>query len=139
MTPAHHAPAGGPHERPIAGSLRPLLVRRILGRDVWGIPRPYGPDGMILHRADGKRSVLVSVAPDSEGVEWIHASIAGRDELPTYDELTQLHRAVWPSGFAYQCFVPPASHVNIHPYALHLWGRLDGLNPIPDFGKEATI
>jgi hypothetical protein len=30
-------------------------------------------------------------------------------------------------------FAPPTDHVNIHEYALHLFGRLDGTPALPDF------
>jgi len=46
---------------------------------------------------------------------------------------------VWPAGYAYQVFAPPSQHVNIHPYALHLWGKVDGSPTLPEFGKYGTI
>lgn len=33
----------------------------------------------------------------------------------------------------YQVFAPPSDHVNIHNYALHLFGRLNGKPALPDF------
>jgi len=81
-------------------------------------------------------SVIVSTHFEGE-TPWLHASIA-RDHMPAYADLVMLHRAVYP-GFAYQVFAPPSSHVNIHPYALHLWGRADGEPAMPDFGRFGTI
>ena len=46
---------------------------------------------------------------------------------------------MFPEGWAYQVFAPPWAHINIHPNALHLWGRLDGANVLPDFGSWGTI
>lgn len=60
-------------------------------------------------------------------------------EMPTYDDLCLLHRAVFKDGYAYQVFAPPSRHVNIHQYALHLWGRSDGKPVLPEFGCEGTI
>jgi hypothetical protein len=118
-----------------------LAIRRALGRSSWAAPQPFGPDGWQLRRHDGIAAVLVSCA-EWEGAEWLHASIATKpsDHLPAYEDLVGLHEAVWRgSGYAYQVFAPSAEHVNIHPNALHLWGRLDGTNVLPDFGKLGTI
>ena len=123
--------------------LQPLLIRKRLGRETWSAPTEFGPDGWMLRRKDGTGSVLVTVSPvreeDDPAAPWLHASIAGLYTMPTYDDLQLLHRAVWPNGWAYQCFAPPHSHVNIHPYALHLWGRPDGRAVLPNFGWTGSI
>lgn len=98
-----------------------------MGRDDWHAPTPFGPAGWKMVRKDRTGSIIVTEGED----EWIHASIAWTDRLPTYEELGQLHRAVWGDGFAYQQFVPSEFHVNIHAYALHLWGRADGAPCMP--------
>lgn len=115
-----------------------LSVIRILGKKVWATPRPFGPNGWQTIRQSDGASIIVSVAP-FDGEQWIHASIAHQDHTPSYEDLVTLHRAVFGDRWAYQVFAPPASHVNIHPHALHLWGRLDGTNQLPDFGKNGTI
>lgn len=117
----------------MAGNVDGLRVRRLLGRDQWGPPARFGPDGWQLVHASGKGSVIVSVAPQQDGNEWIHASMAFPARVPTYDELKALHAAVFGNGWAYQVFAPPSDHVSIHDYALHLWGRLDGKPGLPDF------
>ena len=116
----------------MATSLRPLHIRRVLGRDDWAPPEPFGPDGWRWVRRDGSGSVIVTCS-DATGDDWIHASIAWADHMPEYADLTLLHRAVFGDGWAYQVFAPPADHINIHQYALHLWGRLDGQAALPDF------
>lgn len=126
-----------------------LDVRRRLGRERWGVPFElaiYGLDDgsswVVPHLLEPMR-ILVSHAPietaESDSEPWIHASIAHRDRMPTYDELAAMHRAVWPTGWAYQVFAPPAEHVNIHDHALHLWGRPDGRALLPNFGAQGTI
>lgn len=118
----------------------PLRIRRVLGRTEWGTPQRFGPDGWCLVRMDRSGSVIVTTARQDDGIEWVHASWCYDDRLPTYDELVVLRSAVWGSnGWAFQVFAPPTSHVNIHRYALHLWGRADGVNPFPDFGAAGTI
>lgn len=109
-----------------------LAIRKALGLADWLPPRPHGPDGWsYLHRREDS-SVIVSCAPHDEH-EWVHASIAHPDRMPSYDDLKLLHAAVFGDGWAYQVFAPPSDHVNIHQHALHLWGRLDGKPALPDF------
>lgn len=117
-----------------------LRLRRVM-RAVTGIdflpPRRYF-DGWAMDSRQatddrGDTRVLVNSAPFADGVEWVHASISHPDRLPHYELLKALHEAAF-AGPAYQVFAPAAEHVNIHPWALHLWGRLDGARALPDFG-----
>jgi hypothetical protein len=109
-----------------------LRLRRVLGRDTYHPPTPFGPDGWQLVRRDHLGAVIVTVADHPDGVEWVHASISRRDEDPSYADLKTLHRAAFGEGWAYQVFAPPAEHVNIHEHVLHLFGRLDGAAVLPD-------
>lgn len=126
-------------------SLAPLQIRAALCRSYdarWSTPHEHGPDGWHFLLAEPARSVIVSCADHDDfgdPAEWVHASVAGLQELPTYEELERLHAAVFGHGYAYQVFAPPAQHVNIHPFALHLWGRLDGKPALPEFGAEGSI
>lgn len=113
-------------------TLDALAIRRRLGAADWSPPGRLGPDGWYFQNRHHDGSIIVSVAPHGD-VEWVHASIAWRQHMPTYDDLKLLHAAVFPTGWAYQVFTPPSEHVNIHEYALHLWGRLDGERGLPDF------
>ena len=128
----------------VSGAVDLLAVRRRLGRDRWG-PPILRDDGGRFIRCDGRRTVVVSAATypdDPDRAVWVHASIAvhGPDDqhgpaehdLPGYDDLVLLHRAVWPGGWAFQVFAPPESHVNL-AQVLHLWGRADGKRIHPDF------
>lgn len=97
--------------------------------------RAFGPQGFSADIARGgdHGSLIVTQSdyPD-EPVEWLHASIAWADRLPTYDELGLVHRAIFGrKRYAYQVFAPESAHVNIHPNALHLWGRVDGRPALP--------
>jgi len=114
-------------------SFNPLRIRRRLGREIWAAPITYGPDGWVFQNFDGKGSIVLSCAPADDGNDWVHASIAWQDRLPTYADLKLLHHAVFGDGWAYQVFAPPDDHVNIHEYALHIFGRLDGKPALPDF------
>lgn len=122
----------------LVAQINGLAVRRVLGRGSWGPPVPYGTGFYFVARErDG--SVIVTVG-NWDGVDWIHASISRPDRMPSYDELTLLHRAVFgTSGWSYQVFAPATEHVNIHEYALHLWGRADGEPELPNFGMFGSI
>jgi hypothetical protein len=124
---------------PVVNGLR---LRSVLGRKVWGVPRPYGCCGWVLDKGDGAdRLARVIVTGDhlSDDVNWIHASISYVDRMPDYDDLKLLHAAVFDTGWAYQVFAPPSEHVNIHAHALHLFGRADGARVLPDFGRFGSI
>lgn len=114
-------------------NFNPLAIRRALGATQWKPPQRHGPDGWKFSNRNGMTSIIVSCAPQDDGNEWVHASIAHRYAMPTYDDLKMLHGLVFGAGWAYQVFAPPSDHVNIHSYALHLWGRLDRKSALPDF------
>lgn len=115
-------------------SLSPLHIRRRLGREDWRSPDEFGPDGWSFINTRLRLSLIVSVADHADGIDWIHASMAGAAWLPGYEEMVLMHRAVWNGqGYAYEVFAPDDKHVNIHPYARHLWGRLDGKPVLPEF------
>ena len=129
----------------MTSSMDPLRIRRVLGRDKWAVPEEMGPDGWLFLGANeshpGRVIVTCSdmaMVPGGDRTEWLHASIS-RPEMPTYEDMTLLHRAVFGKGYAYQVFAPPSDHVNIHATALHLWGRLDGKPVLPEFGALGTI
>ena len=121
----------------MSSSIDALRLRHAWGRKAWEVPQPFGPDGWSMQSQDSESSIIVSCAA-LDGVDWIHASIAHAAHLPSYPELVLLHRSVF-NGWAYQVFAPDADHVNIHEYALHLWGRLDGAPILPNFGASGTI
>jgi hypothetical protein len=125
----------------MTASIDGLKIRERLGRTKWSVPVQFGPDGYRFDRKDGLSRIIVTLGPtpDPADGDWLHASISVTHRIPTYDELVMLHKAVWPNGYAYQVFAPPSEHVNIHPYALHLWGTLDGLPRLPEFGAMGTI
>jgi hypothetical protein len=127
------------HVRENMKTLNALEIRRRLGSTLWGPPTAWGPDGFAFRHKRTNSSIVVTVAIQDDGEEWIHASIAHQSHDPTYRELKKLYSAVFTHGYAYQIFVPPHMHVNIHEHALHLWGRLDGKPVLPEFGKDGSI
>lgn len=127
----------------MSGHIDGLRLRAVMGKSEWGVPRLFGPDGWKMVNREGTASVIASFFywnPDSGdlartlGQPWIHASMTRATGVPSYEDLCRLKRAVWgDDGWAYQYFVPPSNHLNIHPRALHLWGRADDTPAMPDF------
>lgn len=122
-------------------SIDALAVRKRLGRKEWAVPVQFGPDGWRLDRLDRTARIIATVGPTPQDDEdnWLHVSISRPSSMPTYEDLTMLHKVFWPDGYAVQVFAPPAKHINIHSYALHLWGKPDGRIFLPDFGAMGTI
>ena len=120
----------------LRASVDALGIRGRLGRRKWAPPRPWG-EGWKFEASDA----MILVTPWREGDDtWLHASMSRfGGVIPSYDDLKMLHAAVWPDGYAYQRFVPPADHINLTANALHLWGRADGARVLPDFGRFGTI
>lgn len=131
-------PAGVGRVTPVNAHLDPLAIRRQLGRRDYRVPVQLDADGWGFAHQRGDGSVIVSVG-EIEGAMWRHASMARKDRVPSYEDLCLLHRAAFGDGYAYQVFAPPSAHINIHSYALHLWGSPDGSRALPNFGAFGTI
>lgn len=120
-----------------------LAIRKRLGRFVWGVPEEFGPDGWRFDQYDddGVAARIIVTTSDVPGDprDWVHASMSRRDQVPSYEDLCALRDAVFRDGYAYQVFAPPADHINIHPYTLHLWGLASGERVLPDFGAWGSI
>lgn len=119
-----------------------VQARRVLGRKEWGAPTPFGPGWKFVHATDPAAGSVIITPWDLEddGIVWLHASISRGEQMPSYEDLRALHRAVWgTTGYAYEVHAPDSQHVNIHPNARHLWGRADGKPVLPEFGRFGTI
>jgi hypothetical protein len=124
----------------VSTSIDALKIRRIMGRRMWSVPMPMGPDGWRLDSLwENGRMIVTCSDWDDDPTEWLHASMAFETRVPAYDELARMHRAVFGTGYAYQVFVGGRQHINIHANALHLWGRLDGKPCLPEFGQFGSI
>ena len=106
-------------------------VKRAFGVSGWQV-EPFGPDGRALTHIASATTIIATRARH-HGDEWLHASVAHPDRMPTWQEMRWLKEAVFGERFAYMVFPPSSTFVNIHDYALHLWGRDDGAPAIPDF------
>lgn len=114
-------------------------LRAVMGRKLWQPAQHWGCCGWAMASRPRGSSVIVTADHVTDAVDWLHASVAHRDHMPTYQELTQLRDGVFGDGWAYQVFAPRAEHINLNAYALHLFGRADGTRVLPDFGRLGTI
>ena len=106
-----------------------------------GDVQAMGPDGYAFRfgRPSKPQGSVIVTRHEEDGVEWVHASIARIHQMPSYKDLRALKEVVFGAGWAYQVFAPPGEHVNIHPNALHLFGRADGKQTMPNFGRFGSI
>lgn len=75
---------------------------------VFNVPSPI--DGVALH-------VVASA-----GGGWDHVSVSRPNRCPNWPELECVKRLFFKADeTAMQLHVPPAAHINRHPYCLHLW------------------
>lgn len=115
------------------------------GYRVGGVEQ-FGPAGLsmrVLERrgrgATYALGIVVSQA-DHDGDEWLHASLSRPGRMPDYADLVLLKDVAFgPDRVAYQVFPRSERHISIHDFCLHLWGRADGTDVLPDFGAEGTI
>lgn len=71
----------------------------------------------------------------SNGMGWEHVSVSRADRCPTWDEMCQVKDLFWgPEDCVVQFHPPKSQYVNVHPYCLHLWRRMDS-----DFSTPPTL
>ena len=82
---------------------------------------------------------IVSISVEEDGRWWLHASVSRTDmKLPTYADLKHLkHFTIGDDRTAYQVFPPADHHINLAE-VLHLWHRLEGPLPLPDFTRGGS-
>lgn len=104
-------------------------------KDDWRIIG-HGPTSKAWSFGYGRRqlTVFASVAIYEDRQTWMHISVStGRKQLPTWDDLVRVRDGlVGAEQLAVQVLPPKASHVNLAP-VLHLWVKLTGEDPVPDF------
>ena len=81
---------------------------------------PSGGDcqGAFLLRPGGVELGIICGA----GMGWDHVSVSRKNRVPNWAEMEHVKRLFFKADeVAVQYHVPPAEHINIHPYVLHLW------------------
>lgn len=103
------------------------------GEDVpknWTVIRSWG-NGFALRRG-GLRAVI-DCSEKADGQMWLHLSVSRENWAPSHDDMKLAKAAFLGDRYAYSVWPPAAKYVNIHPYCLHLWARLDGSPVLPEF------
>ncbi len=77
--------------------------------------------------------VLVDCAEKEDGNMWVHVSYSREKWAPSHDDTMRVRGAFIGDRFAYAVFPTKDRYVNIHPFCLHLWARLDGTAVLPHF------
>lgn len=130
-------------------------ILREAGVEVAGI-KQQGPMGVLMalrHPGRGLHGSLIATQSNYPWAadpltEWLHASLAWAQEMPSYEDLQLLHRAVFGRRrYAYQVFAPAQQHIDgsvrdglpAHEHALHLWGEVSGRAVLPEFGQFGHI
>ena len=89
-------------------------------------------DGALGYRRPDGLLVLVTLDLTSDGGRWLHVSFSRANELPSWADVGEVKGAfVGPDRVAVQVFPRANEHVNLHPWCLHLWCRLDA-DAVPD-------
>jgi hypothetical protein len=93
--------------------------------------------GQWIHRGR-QLSLIHSVTREDDGNLWGHLSVSGRgNTLPTWPELRDACRLLYPDLIGVQVVVPADKHVNLSEVA-HTWTCLTA-SVIPDFGRFGVI
>jgi len=68
----------------------------------------------------------------SWGMGWDHVSVSLSHRTPTWAEMERVKRIFFkPDEVAMQLHVAESDHINLHPYALHLWRSQNESIPLP--------
>lgn len=77
-------------------------------------------EGAFVFASPQDQQALRAIACVGEG--WDHVSVSRTDRCPTWDEMEFVKRKFFrEEETAMQIHVPPAKHINCHPYVLHIW------------------
>lgn len=77
---------------------------------------------------DGQPLLVIA----SSGGGWDHVSVSRTNRCPNWPEMEFIKRRFFrDEETAMQLHVPPADHLNCHPYCLHLWRPQDREIPRP--------
>lgn len=102
-------------------------------------PHPYGSDygafqipgpcGMSLRVIVSAGGVAEEMGQD---FAWDHVSVSCKNRCPNWQEMEFVKRIFFKDDeWAMQLHAPPAKHINVHPYCLHIWRPHKLEIPIP--------
>lgn len=94
--------------------------------------RIYQKTPGIGSKGRGYLRVITEVA-EREGAPWSHVSMSHHACLPTWEEILEAKVLLLGDRLAIQVLPPKDEYINLHPYVLHLWCKLEGPRLVPDF------
>lgn len=92
----------------------------------------YGNDscGRFIVTLGAAPTPLIVIAASDTG--WDHVSVSAPNRCPTWNEMEAVKRLFFKDDeCAMQLHVPPADHINVNPFVLHLWRPLEAAIPRP--------
>lgn len=107
-----------------------ILIQFAIHHPTLGPPMSDGTGGAyrVPHIPTGVTLTVIA----SNGYGWDHVSVSLPNRCPNWQEMEHVKRLFFRDDeTAMQLHVPPAEHVNIHPYCLHLWRPHDAQIPRP--------
>jgi hypothetical protein len=91
-----------------------------------------GPDGGAFLVPYPKTGASLRVIA-SNGDGWDHVSVSLEHRCPNWHEMDFIKRLFFAEDeWAMQLHPPPAKHINLHPYVLHLWRPQHETIPLPE-------
>jgi len=86
--------------------------------------------GVFCITSKSARRVMRIIASNGDG--WDHVSISLNNRCPNWQEMEQIKRLFFKEEeLCWQYHVPPADHINVHPYVLHIWRKHNFDMPLP--------
>ena len=115
----------------------PEQARR-LERAGWRQVREAGDGGGMWAHPGERQKLIFSVMRWDDGNLWGHISLSsGTGRLPGWQQLSEVHRLLYPDYAGVQVIPPVSQHVT-YGEIVHAWTCLTAA-VIPDFGRFGTI
>lgn len=97
--------------------------------DLWGWEGDETCGAFTISSPVDRAPMTVVVSSDGG---WDHVSVSRKNRCPNWTEMEYAKRLFFKDDeTAMQLHVPPAEHVNMHPFCLHLWRPTTGPIPMP--------
>lgn len=107
-----------------------VLARFAIVHPTLGAPEDDGTGGAFMVPHPGTGVVLGVIA--SSGMGWDHVSVSLPKRCPNWTEMEFIKRLFFrEEETAMQLHVPPAEHISVHPFCLHIWRPQDREIPLP--------
>ncbi len=103
----------------------------------WQVIERWG-DGYALRETGGGLRVPIDCSAKADGNQWIHVSFSRKAWAPNHADTVKVKDAFIVNRYAYVVYPPSDRYVNIHPFCLHLWAKLDEGDgaALPEFSGE---